>query len=159
MPSVCPKDPRTHVILSLSFPIQSDRDDSGFRIVEFHSSTMSTSSHRWQTSSAKEGSDFPEVILSSKCRQRTWIPSTCSSMALVTCPPAIMHKSTFNNSTPPPHNVHGSQRNLYAGQEATVRTGHETIDWLKIGKWVHHCWMYWVGWRTSWNQDCQEKYQ
>ena len=39
MPSVCPKDPRTHVILSLSFPIQSDRDDSGFRIVEFHSST------------------------------------------------------------------------------------------------------------------------
>ena len=26
-------------------------------------------------------------------------------------------------------------RNLYAGQEATVRTGHET-DWLKIGKGV-----------------------
>ena len=25
-------------------------------------------------------------------------------------------------------------RNLYAGQEATVRIGHETIDWLKIGK-------------------------
>ena len=25
-------------------------------------------------------------------------------------------------------------RNLYAGQEATVRTGHETIDWFKIGK-------------------------
>ena len=28
-------------------------------------------------------------------------------------------------------------RNLYAGQEATVRTGHETIDWLPIGKGVH----------------------
>ena len=28
-------------------------------------------------------------------------------------------------------------RNLYAGQEATVRTGHETTDWLKIGKGVH----------------------
>ena len=27
-------------------------------------------------------------------------------------------------------------RNLYAGQEATVRTGHETIDWFKIGKGV-----------------------
>ena len=26
------------------------------------------------------------------------------------------------------------QRNLYAGQEATVRIRHETIDWLKIGK-------------------------
>ena len=27
-------------------------------------------------------------------------------------------------------------RNLYAGQEAAVRTGHETIDWLQIGKGV-----------------------
>ena len=25
-------------------------------------------------------------------------------------------------------------RNLYAGQETTVRTGHGTIDWLQIGK-------------------------
>ena len=28
-------------------------------------------------------------------------------------------------------------RNLYAGQEATVRTRHETTDWFKIGKGVH----------------------
>ena len=28
-------------------------------------------------------------------------------------------------------------RNLYAGQEATVRTGHEAMDWFKIGKGVH----------------------
>ena len=28
-------------------------------------------------------------------------------------------------------------RNLYAGQEATVRTGHGTTDWLQIGKIVH----------------------
>ena len=27
-------------------------------------------------------------------------------------------------------------RNLYAGQEATVRIGHGTMDWLKIGKGV-----------------------
>ena len=27
-------------------------------------------------------------------------------------------------------------RNLYAGQEATVRTGHGTIDWFEIGKGV-----------------------
>ena len=27
-------------------------------------------------------------------------------------------------------------RNLYAGQEATVRTGHGTMDWFKIGKGV-----------------------
>ena len=28
-------------------------------------------------------------------------------------------------------------RNLYAGQEATVRTGHATTDWFQIGKGVH----------------------
>ena len=27
-------------------------------------------------------------------------------------------------------------RNLYAGQEATVRIGHETTDWFQIGKGV-----------------------
>ena len=27
-------------------------------------------------------------------------------------------------------------RNLYAGQDATVRTGHETTDWFQIGKGV-----------------------
>ena len=29
-------------------------------------------------------------------------------------------------------------RNLYAGQEATVRTGHGTTDWFQIGNGVHH---------------------
>ena len=28
-------------------------------------------------------------------------------------------------------------RNLYVGQEATVRTGQETTDWFQIGKGVH----------------------
>ena len=28
-------------------------------------------------------------------------------------------------------------RNLYADQEATVRTGHGTTDWFQIGKGVH----------------------
>ena len=28
-------------------------------------------------------------------------------------------------------------RNLYGGQEATVRTGHGTTDWFQIGKGVH----------------------
>ena len=30
-------------------------------------------------------------------------------------------------------------RNLYAGQEATVRTGHGTTDWFLIGKGVSPC--------------------
>ena len=28
-------------------------------------------------------------------------------------------------------------RNLYTGQEATVRTGHGKTDWLQLGKGVH----------------------
>ena len=28
-------------------------------------------------------------------------------------------------------------RNLYAGQEATVRTGHRAMDWFQIGEEVH----------------------
>ena len=28
-------------------------------------------------------------------------------------------------------------RNLYAGQEATLRTGHGTMDWFQIEKGVH----------------------
>ena len=65
-------------------------------------------------------------------------------------------------------------RNLYAGQEETVRSWHGTTDWFQMGKEyvkavnihplislicrVHHetCW---TGWSTSWNQDCWEKYQ
>ena len=30
-------------------------------------------------------------------------------------------------------------RNLYAGQEATVRTRHETTNWFKIGNRIHQC--------------------
>ena len=28
-------------------------------------------------------------------------------------------------------------RNMYAGQEATVRTGHGTTDWFQIGKYLY----------------------
>ena len=69
-------------------------------------------------------------------------------------------------------------RNLYAGQEATVRAGHGTTDWFQIGKGVHQScillpclfnlyaeyimWnvlMYfiWAGWSTTWNQVCWEE--
>ena len=33
-----------------------------------------------------------------------------------------------------PDHLTGLLRNLYAGQEATVRTGHGTTDWFQIGK-------------------------
>ena len=67
-------------------------------------------------------------------------------------------------------------RNLYAGQEATVRTGQGTTDWFQIGKGVRQGYILspclfnlyaecihhekrWTGRNTSWNQDCWEKYQ
>ena len=65
-------------------------------------------------------------------------------------------------------------RNLYSGQEATVRTGHGTTDWFQIRKgecqgyilslcWFNICRAHhakcWARWSTSWNQDCWEKYQ
>ena len=65
-------------------------------------------------------------------------------------------------------------RNLYAGQEATVRTGHGTTDWFQIGKGVRQghilspCLfnlyaeyiMRMLDWmKQSWNQDFWEKYQ
>ena len=36
-----------------------------------------------------------------------------------------------------PHHLTCLLRNLYAGQEATVRIGHGTTDWFQIGKGVH----------------------
>ena len=61
-------------------------------------------------------------------------------------------------------------RTLYAGKEATVRTGHDTTDWFQIRKGVRQavhchpaCFTYmhhekcWAGGSTSWNhQDCWE---
>ena len=36
-----------------------------------------------------------------------------------------------------PDHFTGFLKNLYAGQEATGRTGHGTTDWFQIGKGVH----------------------
>ena len=40
-----------------------------------------------------------------------------------------------------PHHLTCLLRNLYAGQEATVRTGHGTTDWFQIGKGVRQSWI------------------
>ena len=44
-----------------------------------------------------------------------------------------MENSESGGNTRPPYHI---LRNLYAGQEATVRTGHGTTDWFQIGKGV-----------------------
>ena len=45
-----------------------------------------------------------------------------------------MENSSRDGNTRPPTCL---LRNLYAGQEATVRTGHGTTDWFQIWKAVH----------------------
>ena len=39
-------------------------------------------------------------------------------------------------------------RNLYAGQEATIRTGHGTMNWLQIGKGVCQAIFYYPAYLT-----------
>ena len=48
-----------------------------------------------------------------------------------------MENSSRDGNTRPPETC--LLRNLYAGQEATVRTGHGTTDWLQIGKGPQGC--------------------
>ena len=58
-------------------------------------------------------------------------------------------------------------RNLYAGQEETVRTGHGTTEYVKAvyNHPVYLTYMQSTSWKTltgrntNWNQDCREKYQ
>ena len=45
----------------------------------------------------------------------------------------LVENSERDGNTRPPNLP---LRNLYAGQEATVRTGHRTTDWFQIGKGV-----------------------
>ena len=55
-----------------------------------------------------------------------------SISALLTMPnPLTVESSQRDGNTRPPACL---LRNLYAGQQATVRTGHETTDWFQIGK-------------------------
>ena len=45
-----------------------------------------------------------------------------------------MENSEREGNTRPPDLLTCLLRNLYAGQEATVKTGHGTTDWFQIGK-------------------------
>jgi len=62
-----------------------------------------------------------------------------STSPLLTMPKSLcgsqetVENSSRHGNTRPPICL---LRNLYAGQEATVRTGHRTTDWFQIGKGV-----------------------
>ena len=63
-----------------------------------------------------------------------------SISALLTMPKPLIVRITINwkilKEMGIPDHLTCLLRNLYAGQEATVRTGHGTTDWFQIGKGV-----------------------
>ena len=68
------------------------------------------------------------------------VPEKTSTSALLTPPKPLTVWITTNLKTHKemeiPDHLTCLLRNLYAGEEATVRTGHGTTDWFQIGKGV-----------------------
>ena len=70
-----------------------------------------------------------------------WFPEKPSTSALLTMANPLTVWITTNwkilKEMRIPDHLTCLLKNLYAGQEATVRTGHGTTDWFQIGKGVH----------------------
>ena len=90
-----------------------------------------------------EKAEEPEIKLSSfaetKKKQRN--SKTTSSFASLTMLKLLTvdHNKLWNilEEMGKPDHLTCLLISLYTGQEATVRSGHETMDWFKIGKGVH----------------------
>ena len=91
-----------------------------------------------------ENAEEPEITLStatgSQKKQKSSIKTSTS--ALLTMPKPLTVWITTNGGKffkrwDYPDHLTCVLRNMYAGQEATVRTGHRPRDWFKIGKGVH----------------------
>ena len=80
---------------------------------------------------------LPTIVESSKKHESSRKTSTS---ALLTMPKPltlwITTKWKILKEMGIPHHRTCRLRNLYAGQEATARTGHGTTDWFQIGKGV-----------------------
>ena len=65
------------------------------------------------------------------------LPTSAGSSALLTMPQFIVIHNKLRKILKEmgiPKHLTCLLRNLYAGQEATVRSGHGTTDWFQIGK-------------------------
>ena len=69
---------------------------------------------------------LPKTVGSSKKQEN--LRKTSISASLTTLKPLTLQEMGI------PDHLTYLLRNLYAGQEATVRTGHGTADWFQIGK-------------------------
>ena len=134
----------------------------------------------WTSSWILENAEEPEIKLPTSVgslKRQEGSRKTSTSALLITPKPLIVyHNKSWKilQEMGIPNHLTCLLRNLYAGQEATVRTWHRATDWSQIGRglcqgwyvslliwlicWVHHE-KRWAGRSTSWNQDCQEKYQ
>ena len=79
-----------------------------------------------------------------KCKR---VPEKTSISALLTMPKpfdCVDHNKLWKilKEMGIPEHLTCLLRNLYAGQEAAVRTGHGTTDWFQIGKGVHKVLLY-----------------
>ena len=88
-----------------------------------------------------EKADEPEIILPTSAGSWKKQESSRKTSTLLTMPKRLTVWITTNwkilKEMGVPDHLTCLLRNLYAGQEAVVRTGHGTTDWLKIGKGVH----------------------
>ena len=91
-----------------------------------------------------EKAEEPEIKLptSTGSQKKQESSTKTSTYALLTSPTPLTVQSTRNwkilKVMGLPDHLTCLLRNLNAGQEATVRTVHETRDWFKIGKELHH---------------------
>ena len=89
-----------------------------------------------------ENEEEPEIKLptsvgSSKKQESSRKTSTSALLILVKAFDCVDHNKLENSSRYGiPDHLTCLLRNLWAGQEATVRTGHGTTDWFQIGKGV-----------------------
>ena len=89
-----------------------------------------------------EKAEEPEIKLptsaGSSKKEESSRKTSISALLNMPKPLTVDHKKTVENlkemGIPDPLTC--LLRNLYAGQEATVRTGHGTTDWFQIGKGV-----------------------
>ena len=90
-----------------------------------------------------EKAEKPEIILPTSVgsQKEQEIPKKTSTSASLTTlmPLTVDHNKLWKllEEIGVPDHLTSLLRNLYAGQEATVITGHGTTDWFQIGKGVH----------------------
>ena len=96
----------------------------------------------WKRTEILEKAEEPEIILPTSIRSSKKQESSrkTSISALLTMPKPLTVWITTNwkilKEMAIPDHLTCLLRNLYAGQEATVRTRHGTTDWFQIGKGV-----------------------